>query len=140
MDYLNGTSFDYSGGIVYFDSFANPATYAIAFGLFLVLSILSIGMLGCSVYSPDIDHHNEFFGEEEGPQWNNFSADIKRKKRKRRFIHIVWGFICAYLMYMTYATYIYSSAQEVITDVQVDIYQSSFPCYENPDVTCCSYY
>jgi len=137
---LNGTIFDYSGEIVYFDTLVDPGTYAYAFGLCVLLSILSIGMFGCSVCSPDIDHHNEFFGEEEGPQWNNFSADLKRKKQKRRFIHIVWGFICAYLMYMTYATYMYSSAQEVLTDVQADIYQSSVPCSENPDVTCCSYY
>ena len=153
MDSLNGTVFDTSWNIVYFHSLVDPGTYAYAFGLCLFLSFISTGMLGCSVYSPDIDHDNEFFGEEEGPQPGvgvpgSFSADLKRRKQKRRCIHIVWGYICAYLMYMTYATYMYSSAQEVLTDVQESIYQRegepgwplSNSCSENADVTCCSYY
>ena len=140
MDSLNGTIFDYSDELIYFDSHVDPGIYTVAFVLCLCLTFISFGTLGCSIYSPDIDHENEFFGSEEGPAWNNFSENLKRKKRKRLFIHIVWGFICAYLMWMTYATHMYSLTREVLTDIQESIYQSSTSCSENPDVTCCSYY
>ena len=137
----NGTIFNYSADIIYFDSFSNSAISAIYwFSLFLVSFAISTGMLGCSIYSPDIDYHNEFFGEEEGPQWNAFAADLKRKKHKRSYIHFVWGVICAYLLYMTYASYMYSFSKEMLTPVQASIYNNSVPCSENPDVTCCTYY
>ena len=140
MDSLNGTIFNYSAEIIYFDSFSNPAIYAILFAFFLVSFVISTGMLGCSVYSPDIDHYNEFYGEESGPQWNAFAADLKRKKQERSYIHFVWGVICAYLLYMTYATHMYSFSKEILTPVQASIYDNSVPCSENPDVTCCTYY
>tara|TARA_Y100001970_G_scaffold94073_1_gene118615 strand:- start:433 stop:1446 length:1014 start_codon:yes stop_codon:yes gene_type:complete len=140
MDSLNGTIFNYSAEIIYFDSFSNAAIYAILFAFFLVSFVISTGMLGCSVYSPDIDHYNEFYGEESGPQWNAFAADLKRKKQERSYIHFVWGVICAYLLYMTYATHMYSFSKEILTPVQASIYDNSVPCSENPDVTCCTYY
>ena len=140
MDSLNGTIVNYSADIIYFDSFSNPAIYAILFSFFLVSFAISTWMLGCSVYSPDIHHDNEFYGEESGPQWNAFSADLKRKKQKRSYIHFVWGVICAYLLYMTYATHMYSFSKEILTPVQASIYDNSVPCSENPDVTCCTYY
>tara|TARA_B100000686_G_scaffold344434_1_gene427031 strand:- start:294 stop:1307 length:1014 start_codon:yes stop_codon:yes gene_type:complete len=140
MDSLNGTIFNYSADIIYFDSFSNPAIYATLFAFCLVSFAISTGMLGCSIYSPDIDHHNEFYGEEVGPQWNAFAADLKRKKQKRSYIHFVWGVICAYLLYMTYATYMYSFSKEILTPIQASMYDNSVPCSENPDVTCCTYY
>lgn len=140
MDSLNGTIFNDSADIIYFDSFSNPAIYATLFAFCLVSFAISTGMLGCSIYSPDIDHDNEFYGEEVGPQWNAFAADLKRKKAKRSYIHFVWGVICAYLLYMTYATHMYSFSKEILTPIQASIYDNSVPCSENPDVTCCTYY
>lgn len=137
---LNGTVFDYSGEIFYFHSLVDPTTYSFAFGLCFMLTVLLTSLLGCSIYSPDIDHDNEFFGTEEGPQWNLFSAYLRRKKKKRKFIHIVWGCICVYLLYMTYASHLYSKSQDILTDIQEEVYQSNLSCTENPDVTCCSYY
>ena len=140
---LNGTVFDYSEDIVYFNGIFSLNT-SLPFFVFIGISILtalSIISCLCSFGSSDLSHQEIWYGRKEGPAWENYVKQTNRKTNKRCFIHYTWLIICIYLLFMTWASHFYyKGSKDYLGFSDQSIYDNHGSCSEDPNLLCCVYY